>query len=353
MFRLTALFVFAFTGLSQAAPVKNPRIIGLLNVVTFQNDPCTSVSSTPAISRKGTCYSTEDCANKGGQVDGFCAAGFGVCCIFRLMECGGSVSQNCTYIQNPGTPSSFTLGTTTSCQYTFPRISEEICRIRLDFNTLQIRQAPTTTGVCGTENVAVTSTSRSLIPAFCGTLTDQHMYITTPDTGNLGMLTLNFDTTDTTTRRSWDIKVTQVPCSETLSLPPDGCLQYFTGVSGTVKSYNFGVLLASTAYDNCIRNEIGFCSIQYTESASDTPDPFKVGNDAAGRTDGANCADGRVIISGAESSVVCGNFLTQVDSSMSSSQVIANSIPFILRLETTNTLNDQTGFNLVYTQIPC
>ncbi|XP_040583175.1 uncharacterized protein [Lepeophtheirus salmonis] len=346
------IFCLFFITIASTATL-NPRLISLLNVVTFRNSPCTAVSSTASSSRQGTCFSSEECSQKGGQIDGTCASGFGVCCIFKLVACGGAISQNCTYIQNPGTPSGFTVGTTTSCRYTFPRTNMDICRIRLDFKTLQLRQAPTATGVCGNENIAVTSTSRNNIPSFCGILTNQHMYITTAETGDLGAFALNFDTADVTTTRSWDIKVTQVACDDTLSLPPDGCLQYFTGLSGNVKSYNFGVLLASTAYDSCIRNERGFCSVRYTESATAVPDPFIIGADAAGRTDGSNCADARLVISGSVSSVVCGNFLTQVDASMMASQVIANNVPFNLRLETTNILNAQTGYNLDYTQIPC
>jgi hypothetical protein len=39
---------------------------------------------------------------------------FGVCCIFTLTN-GGTVSQNCTYIQNPGFPSSY--GSTSAINY--------------------------------------------------------------------------------------------------------------------------------------------------------------------------------------------------------------------------------------------
>ena len=31
---------------------------------------------------KGTCYTTTECASKGGSADGNCAAGFGSCCVF-------------------------------------------------------------------------------------------------------------------------------------------------------------------------------------------------------------------------------------------------------------------------------
>ena len=35
--------------------------------------------------------------------------------------------------------------------------------------------------------------------------------------------------------RAWKIKVTQFLCSDTASLPPSGCMQWHTGVTGTVK----------------------------------------------------------------------------------------------------------------------
>jgi hypothetical protein len=48
----------------------------------------------------------------------------------------------------------------------------------------------------------------------------------------------------------------------------DGCLQYFTGVSGQIKSYNYdpgaGLQLSRQDYSICIRMERNFCGIQYT-----------------------------------------------------------------------------------------
>ena len=44
-----------------------------------------------------------------------------------------------------------------------------------------------------------------------------------------------------TPTRSWDIMVTQYDCSNVDAAGPPGCLQYFTGVSGNIMSYNFPV----------------------------------------------------------------------------------------------------------------
>ena len=60
---------------------------------------------------------------------------------------------------------------------------------------------------------------------------------------------------------------------------PTDCVQYFTGKTGSVKSYNFGggQLLQSQIYTNCIRTEAGYCAIQWKESSTTSPDPFGVG----------------------------------------------------------------------------
>ena len=54
--------------------------------------------------------------------------------------------------------------------------------------------------------------------------------------------------------------------------PRSGCSQWFTGVTGTLQSYNFagGRHLANQDYSICIREEAGYCNIEYTA------DTFKV-----------------------------------------------------------------------------
>ena len=51
----------------------------------------------------------------------------------------------------------------------------------------------------------------------------------------------------------------------------DGCLQYFTGVSGQILSFNYngasGLQLSNTDYSACIRMERNFCGIQYNACA--------------------------------------------------------------------------------------
>ena len=53
-----------------------------------------------------------------------------------------------------------------------------------------------------------------------------------------------------------------------VSLAADGCLQYWTGVSGQLSSFNYnnaaGLMLSNTDYTMCVRTERNFCGIQYT-----------------------------------------------------------------------------------------
>ncbi|KAL3284441.1 hypothetical protein HHI36_018600, partial [Cryptolaemus montrouzieri] len=53
----------------------------------------------------------------------------------------------------------------------------------------------------------------------------------------------------------------------------EGCLQYFTGVSGQILSFNYnsttGLQLSNQDYGICIRQERNFCGVQYTQC----PDP--------------------------------------------------------------------------------
>lgn len=53
-----------------------------------------------------------------------------------------------------------------------------------------------------------------------------------------------------------------------LYLADTGCLQYYTGVSGTVKSFNYepfsGLHLSNQDYTICLRTERNFCSVQYS-----------------------------------------------------------------------------------------
>ena len=51
----------------------------LFSMGRFHNDACTGTGT-----KNGTCYTAEECGEKGGNNEGSCAQGFGVCCVCKL-----------------------------------------------------------------------------------------------------------------------------------------------------------------------------------------------------------------------------------------------------------------------------
>jgi len=257
---------------------KEGRIFSLFSIVQFPNSACVSTSGTY---RNGTCYTAGECSSKSGSAQGNCAAGFGVCCVFTVSATGSSVSENCTYIVNPGYPSNF--GTASTISYTINKSSNDVCRIRLDYDVFAL-DVPTskgatnqaTSGQCATDVMTMTTTDRTSTPTIgaigtyghypylCGTNTGYHSYIDMSCTST-DSATLTFTLGNTVTNQ-WKIKVTQYSCNDPTVASQQGCFQYHTGITGTIQSYNFAGAqqLAAQNYKNCIKQEAGYCCIQYT-----------------------------------------------------------------------------------------
>jgi len=53
--------------------------LAIFQVVKFPNIPCEVTGGT----KNGTCYTSEECSDRGGVSDGSCADGYGVCCICK------------------------------------------------------------------------------------------------------------------------------------------------------------------------------------------------------------------------------------------------------------------------------
>lgn len=107
------------------------------------------------------------------------------------------------------------------------------------------------------------------------------MYVETGGTGSTAA-TITIDQMAASTGATHKIKVSLIECSNT-GRPPSGCVQYFTGTSGTFASYNFngGQLLEQQFYTNCIRQEYGYCSFDLRASGTASPDPFQIETDPA------------------------------------------------------------------------
>merc|ERR1712113_1286908 len=333
------------------------------SIVQFPNLRCTSSTSSTTY---GTCITSSECSSRSGSADGNCAAGFGVCCIVSTSTCGDTVSTNTTYIRNPGYPSTYTPSSTGSCAFTISKISSDICQLRLDFETMS-GFVTATKGTCTDYLTAKGKTGKTL-PSICGTNTDYHMYVefgaTSTDTVTL---TNTWTSTGITTAKKYNILARQISCTATWKAPTD-CVQYFTGKSGSVKSYNHagGQLLQSQVYNNCIRTEKGYCGIQWKESSTTSPDPFDVGTGTS--IDATACTDFIFIPNLspngiAEIAVPVGSLAFQSEQCGSNFGIegmgtIATALtsrqqPFVLGVYTGTTTftAPTTGFNLDYTQM--
>merc|ERR1712001_100514 len=105
---------------------RKAKVLPVFQVVRFPNDICVISGGT----KNGTCYTAEECSNKGGTSGGTCASGFGTCCIFSV-GCGASSSENCTYFEVTGANDG-------PCSAEICKCSDDICQIRLDFDTFVI-----------------------------------------------------------------------------------------------------------------------------------------------------------------------------------------------------------------------
>jgi len=272
----TAVLVSAT--LSDEAPTK--RSLPIFSIVKFPNDLCT------ADNRNGTCYTAEECSNKGGNSTGSCADGYGVCCAFEL-GCGGVIAENNTYMINTGATTQ-----TGACTYEICPCNTDICRIRFDFKafTLDSQQTATAEATPTAENVVTLSVTASNFaaigscgrdtfsltgaPTICGVNTGHHMIV---DTNGIECkkASFNLGAGDTTTSRTWHIQVQQYECGDEMGGPP-GCLQYFTASTGNVNDYGKPAAVTAYAqttthlqnqdYSMCFRRNSGNCAICFTPS---------------------------------------------------------------------------------------
>lgn len=379
------LFVSLSVFIIQAAEsLRHEKSFSLFNVVKFRNSQCTS---TAAASQAGVCYTSQECSDLGGSAQGNCAASFGVCCIITVSTCGSTVTQNCTYIENTNFPQAVT--GVTACMYSMTRCSSDICQVRLDFqNPTNLAQPVAATGLCNAENLAIVGgkaqTSLSINPpTLCGLLSGQHLYL---DAGSASTVaTLNFALAAATTAM-WRIKTSQIECSAAWRAP-QGCLQYYTGGTGTVMSFNFdglctqaacasGAFLQEQSYQVCFRQEKGMCVINLNETPLAMGQAFLLGEPANGIVATSQCSNAQCIIvnggntigsyiwvdyieditaANACEDIFCGSNLSVLQGKASTvpGTIMSNKTPFIMRVETQGPQSMLAGFSLDYNQTPC
>lgn len=356
-------------------------MISFFNVVKFKNDVCEGGSN-----RNGTCYTAEECSDRGGTSSGSCAEGFGVCCVIQL-SCGQQTSENCTYLVQSATTSP----SETNCQYTVCPINKNICRIRFDFTMFSIagpyagNQAVGTDangknqgnaiGDCTTDTFSVATGVGSGSPVICGTNNNQHVVV---DTDGESCAVAAFGFGGGSTSRQYDIKVQQYSCAmEDVGGPP-GCLQYFMGNTGVIASFNYPIgasTISDTAtdgtavthlsnqnYDVCFRRNSGNCAVCFTPTIDTDPRSYGIGANIdaaiAKSAMGTDCTTDFLLIPLGQAeatakntptapmnapSKFCGRILNVADDQTTTSTVCTGIRPFRIHFETDGTELDAGG----------
>jgi len=348
---------------AMAAPNKEAKAFSLFSVVTFPNDECTTVMDP---TMRGLCITAEECTDQGGTASGNCASGFGVCC-FTTVTAAGEIKNNVTYIQNVGFPTAV-LGTapvTAATRKFTVKGGANICQVRFDFEAATVFEGPNA-GACGggRDAISITQTSTTIgsFTSLCGTLTGQHIYV--ENDGANPAATLNIATSATALARTWKILVRTIEC-DSPAKAPGGCLQYFTGTSGNILSFNAGTtgaLIDNLLYNICIRREAGMCSYTVRQARSGTnamPDSFLIpGVATVGGVGAAICTGGAYLVIPNSAEIdpkYCGGILTAINAETSATPVTGNGGQFQITVSTTagNDGAAGTGFDLVYAQVGC
>jgi len=360
------------TTLKSQDNTRNKKLLSLFSIVTFPNQGCASMDA----SRNGTCYTSTECQNKGGLKSGNCAAGFGVCCLFIVTATSTTIDQNCTYIQNPSFPSVYS--SQTALTYTINKCSSDVCSVRLDFETFQIKGPADTleaTGGACVDGFVASGTSGITTPTICGLNSGQHIYVEMGNSGSTDAAELAFSFSGDSTARTWEIKATQVPCGANYR-QPEGCLQYHTTLTGRFQTFNFAdsttpIHLASQNYGICIRQEDGYCCIQYSLCAD--ANSWSLGMQVADKAATDNlCLEDYVGIPGATNNCAagpnaptvnafCGQLFGTVEgmtAALTQTNICDCTAPFIVRINTDVTPDVVTdepnrGLCLEYKQLPC
>jgi len=369
-------------------------------------------------------------------------------------SCGDTTSASQFYYVSPAYPVSVGLANQTctlavdhGCPVKGARDSQATCQLRLDFDEFDIQ--PPLLGTCRFDKFYTSASGN--YPLLCGDNTGLHMYLDVegrastdltfvleelksqlyncPDKfgvfqaeaateaavteasnrqvqpsnpmvnlanpANLPMLTFP-------TRRAWKVKVTQVPCGcsdQPEKRAPDGCLQYYSGISGHLKAFNYDQVgcfsndpnceagkleacdfyagytgqLNNLDYTVCIEQEYGFCGTEYYQALE--PGSFTMSNSTnldenfqdasvSGDLHGAECKADYLMLPGGHckndqhhsTDRFCGNSLGVGGIRQ---PIISYSRPFLFRVvtdrdEITSSIDYMNrGFHLKYHQLPC
>ena len=308
-----------------------------------------------------------------------------------MQSASDEITQNCTYIQNPSFPSAYT--ETTALTYTVKKCADDVCAVRLDFETFTT-QGPAATGEASgglcVDSLEIKGSSGLSSPIICGMNTGQHGKDFKPQTAHDALkhkfifsvymdmgtastatATLAFTFAGASTTRMWEIKATQIPCSANYR-PESGCLQYHQGLTGRIETFNFANTatqshLASQNYNICIRQERGYCCVQY--SVCSDANSYTLDNDPAMAKVDTNCAADFLGIDGigqtcnavpgrVQHTKLCGNIFNVEDTQTVTAMALCDcTAPFSVNVVTDATIDAadtlSRGACLEYRQVLC
>merc|ERR1712227_157807 len=370
------LCLFFVASVATAMPQnKKGKAFSLFSVVTFPNVECTT-TMTPAM--KGTCVTQEECQNTGNTVataSGNCASGFGVCCFRRITE-PRAVTESLTHIQSEGFPTPVAALATepvTQTNRPFPIMTDSsVCAVKFDFINVQLKD-PTAAGTCD-DTLSVVTPARNPAAGFvpgnlCGVLTGQHVYVDVNTAGGAMAATININTDNTAANRFWKILVQRIECNSP-DLPTPGCLQFFTGLSGLITSFNGArmgnaqQMLQNQQYRVCIKRGAGMCGVRYAEAAGQI-DSFGLGQEQQGADPAAGEVGGKSGIGATCSAAnhqfitvqpigkICGGVLSPVEDTLITGPVTSNEFGLTVTARDGGATQAGSGFNLIYNQVAC
>lgn len=226
----------------------------------FSGTPCLSKSLQP-----GTCEAPTDCATNSGFDSGksLCLEDK-VCCV-QSKKCGETALLNNTLLSNFNYPSH--TREEGQCIYTV-KILPLVEALRIEFVDVVLHQPDYKTGECSTDAFWVEGGAKEFtLGKLCGHLTGSHIYVPIDKKTLVKPVTLHVALSKDHFDRHWLIKVDQLKKTE---IPPDHCLQYHTGETGVITSFNFNHD-NKTEYGNidglkyaiCVRQEDGFCKLEF------------------------------------------------------------------------------------------
>jgi len=366
------LCLFFVASVATALPARDKRAFSLFSVVTFPNEECV----TNMEGQRGICLTADECQTDGNvraMASGNCASGFGVCCFRSVNTYPATITSNLVNIQNADFPMAETALNGATAPAAINRVVNvqgqgNVCAVKFEFLNVALN-APDA-GTCA-DTITVTTPNRNpatgFVPgALCGTLTGQHVFVDVAPGNNAMAAVLNIRTANAVGARTWQIRIRCIDCNDAVRRPTSsGCLQYFTGLSGTITSFNGALMgnaqmmLINQNYAVCIKRGPGMCGVEFTEAleAGGAINSFALGGagGANGDVDGptgvgtGTCTNQFVSIGGLE---ICGDFLSTLEGEETAGPVRSSSFGLQVVSDSTAT-QPNSGFSLRYRQLPC